>query len=228
MAVGEPRLGRTPFRDRLRPDDLDQLLTSSRRVVHPAGALIFQPGDPDQAAIVESGLARLYISASSGTQATVLYAQPGELLGVLLIMSYDSHGSAQVIAESVLTHLNVDNVRRLMATNVAIAAALAGVLAARYEHAIRTIAIHVFGSVGQRVAFDILNRASRGLGITGRLETNATQQELADGIGAARESVARAMTDLRERGFIDTSPRRIRVIDPARLEEFASALSSPS
>ena len=73
----------------------------------------------------------------------------------------------------------------------------------------------------QRVAFDLLDRASRTQLSAGHLEAAVSQQEIADGIGSARPVVAKGLTAIRARRLVDTAPRRVRIIDPAGLEAFA-------
>lgn len=167
-------------------------------------------------------MARLFLTAADGRQRSVRYAHAGELMGGLPVMNVEFIGSVQLIVDSEGIHLDVANFRQLIASDAAVAEAMARDLAARYEHSIRTIAIDAFGSVAQRLAFDLLDRACRRQLETGILETTASQQELADSIGSVREVVARALRELRDEGFIKTYRRRVVVIEPKALDDFAA------
>jgi CRP-like cAMP-binding protein len=103
----------------------------------------------------------------------------------------------------------------------AVGSALAADLAQRYSHCVRTIALHAFGSVVQRVAFDLLDRASRTQLSAGHLEAIASQQEIADGIGSVRPVVAKSLTTIRARRLVHTTHRRVQIINPAGLEALA-------
>jgi CRP-like cAMP-binding protein len=214
-------LGNTPFLERMPHASRDQLLINSARIRYPAGTIAFQPGDQDRADILERGFVRLFLTSSEGRQTTIRYVHPGELMGGLLVMGAAFDGSAQIILDSTVIHLDLATVRRRVAVDPALGSALAGDLAQRYSHCVRTIALHAFGSIVQRVAFDLLDRACRTQLSAGHLEADVSQQEIADGIGSVRPVVAKGMTTIRARRLVDTAHRRVRIIDPAGLEALA-------
>jgi CRP-like cAMP-binding protein len=214
-------LGNSPFLDRMPRASNEALLVNSARIRYAAGTIAYQPGDPDRADILETGFVRLYLTSSGGRQTTVRYVHPGELMGGLLVMGAVFDGSAQMLVDSTVIHLDLMTVRRRLAADPSVGSALAGDLAQRYSHCVRTIALHAFGSVVQRVAFDLLDRACRTQLTGGLLEAAASQQEIANGIGSARPVVARGMTAIRARHLVDTAHRRVRIIDPVGLEELA-------
>jgi CRP-like cAMP-binding protein len=214
-------LGGTPFLERMPRASREQILVNSTRIRYLAGTIAFQPGDPDRADILETGLVRLYLTSSEGRQTTVRYVHPGEFMGGLLVMGAAFDGSAQIIVDSTVIHLDLRTVRRRVDVDPAVGSALAADLAQRYSHCVRTIALHAFGSVVQRVAFDLLDRACRTQLSAGLLEAAVTQQEIADGIGSVRPVVAKGMTAIRARRLVATAHRRVRIIDPAGLEALA-------
>ena len=213
--------GGISFLDRMPHGSRDQLLVNSTRITYAAGTIAFQPGDPDRADILEMGLVRLYLTSSEGRQTTIRYVHPGELMGGLLVMGAAFDGSAQMLVDSTVTHLDLRTLRRQLEVDPRLGIALAADLAQRYSHCVRTIALHAFGSVLQRVAFDLLDRACRTQLSAGHLEAAVSQQEIADGIGSARPMVARGLTAIRARRLVDTSHRRVRIIDPVGLEALA-------
>jgi CRP/FNR family transcriptional regulator len=211
----------TPFLERMPRASREQILVNSSRIRYAAGSIAFQPGDPDRADILESGFVRLYLTSSGGRQTTIRYVHPGELMGGLLVMGAVFDGSAQIITDSTVIHLDLLTMRRQVERDPALGSALAADLAQRYSHCVRTIALHAFGSVVQRVAFDLLDRACRTQLSAGDLEAAASQQEIADGIGSARPVVAKSLTFIRARRLVKTAHRRVRIIDPAALEALA-------
>ena len=214
-------LGSTAFLDRMPRKSRDQILVKSTRIRYAAGTIPFRPGDGDRADILEKGFARLYLTSSEGRQTTIRYVHAGELMGGLLVMGGVFDGSVQMIVDSTVIHLDLLTMRRRVDVDPAVGSALAADLAQRYSHCIRTIALHAFGSVVQRVAFDLLDRASRTQLSAGHLEAAVSQQEIADGIGSARPVVAKGLTAIRARRLLDTAHRRVRIIDPAGLEALA-------
>jgi len=211
----------TPFLAGMPPKSREQILVNSTKIRYAAGTIAFQPGDPDRADILETGFARIYLSSPEGRQATIRYVHPGELMGGLLVMGAVFDGSVQMILDSTVIHLDLLTVRRRVEVDPAVGGALAADLAHRYSHCVRTIALHAFGSVVQRVAFDLLDRASRTQLSAGHLEAAVSQQQIADGIGSVRPVVAKCMTEIRARRLVDTAQRRVRIIDPAGLEGLA-------
>jgi CRP/FNR family transcriptional regulator, cyclic AMP receptor protein len=211
----------TPFLDCLPPKSREQLVVNSTKLRYAAGTIAFQPGDPDRADILETGFARIYLSSSEGRQATIRYVHPGELMGGLLVMGAAFDGSVQIVVASTVIHLDLLAVRRRVVADAALGNAVAADLALRYSHAVRTIGLQAFGSVLQRVAFDLLERATRSQLSTGLLEADVSQQEIADGIGSARQVVARGLAGLRSRGLVTTTHRHVRILDPVRMEALA-------
>jgi CRP/FNR family transcriptional regulator len=214
-------LNSTPFLERMPRESRALILLNSTRIRYPAGTIAFHPGDADRADILENGFARLYLTSSQGRQTTIRYVHPGELMGGLLVVGGVFDGSVQMLVDSTVIHLDLLTMRRRVDIDPAVGSALAADLARRYSHCIRTIALHAFGSVVQRVAFDVLDRACRTQLSRGHLEAAASQQEIADGIGSARPVVAKGLSIIRARGLVDTSLRRVRIIDPAGLEAMA-------
>jgi CRP/FNR family transcriptional regulator len=217
------KLGSIAFLDRLSRESREQVLVNSTRMRYGAASIAYQAGDADRADILETGLARLYLTSAEGRQTTIRYAHPGELMGGLLVMGGVFEGSVQMLVDSTVIHLDLPTVRRRVEVDAALGNALAADLAQRYSHAVRTIAVHAFGSVVQKVAFDLLDRACRTQLSGGHLVAAVSQQEIADGIGSVRPVVTKGMTFIRSRRLVDTAHRRVRIIDPAGLEALAFA-----
>jgi CRP-like cAMP-binding protein len=90
-------------------------------------------------------------------------------------------------------------------------------LAVRLRQGSRLIAIRTLGNIRERLAYDLLERATRSQLVVGRLDVIATHGELADSIGSSREVVGRALSGLRAAGIVETTPGLVRVIEPLRL-----------
>lgn len=206
------------FRSLLSPANRRRLLQGSRRALFPAGAVAVRPDSPPAAFLIESGLARMYWDVPDGRQATISILRPTELAGGATAAGQPSWLFMQVITESLVTVLDVDNLRHLTATELDVSAAINEHLVMRVRDAYRLIAVRSLGNIRERMAYDLLDRASKSQLDTGRLEVTATQADLADSIGSSREVMSRALKELRFSGIIETAPGAIRVLDPARLE----------
>ena len=82
---------------------------------------------------------------------------------------------------------------------------------------VRVVTVRTLGTIRERLAFDLLERASLEQLRSGRFEFAVTQEELADAIGSVREVVNGQLADLRKTGVVATSRGRIRVDDVERL-----------
>jgi len=144
-------------------------------------------------------------------------------MGGLLATGAIFEGSTQITVSSKALRLDARTVRKQVEIDGELAKAMTAELAIRYAHIIRTLSVHLFGTMLQRIAFDLLERACREQLAHGTLEVRASHDEIANGIGSVRQVVSRGLSDLREMGLVATGQRRIQILEPARLEELAVA-----
>jgi len=211
----------TPFLDRLSADSRRAILVNSRAVEYPAGTFVYQPSDERYAEVIESGFIRVFVTSSEGRQATVRYVHAGQVLGVLRVLSAPYEGSAHALVDSVGLRFDSNLFLKRIQTDLAFAGVLIDELALGYGRTTQIMALHAFGSIQQKVAFDLLDRAGQGQLAHGQLVASASQQDIADGVGSVRQVVARALTELRRRGLIESTPRQVRILDPEGLEAVA-------
>jgi CRP/FNR family transcriptional regulator len=195
-----------------------RLEAGSKRLDYRAGSLPHHASGPDRVFIVERGLIRIFWSDTDGRQATVAFMGSSELIGGTTMMGDQwAGGSLQAVVDTTLLMLDVGAARRAAATEIDVCAAVAIHLAAQVKNALRLIAVRSLGTVSQRLAFDILERACRKQLETGHLEARVTHADLADSIGSSREVVSRTLSDYRAAGFVETAPRCVRVLKPMAL-----------
>jgi CRP/FNR family transcriptional regulator, cyclic AMP receptor protein len=213
----------------LSPEQQGRLLDHSHTVQYRAGVMPFGPGGPGRALLVKRGLARIYLSAPDGRQATVAFGRPGNLIGarnlipIVPLLEEAPLTSVQAVVDSTFTLLDLETVRNLAATDIDVVSAIATHLAQRVHYDLRVIAVRTLGTVLERLAFDLLNRACQSQLDVGRLESRATQEELAYSIGASREAVSRTLKELRDAGIVETGTGVTRLLDPVRLERVVQA-----
>jgi CRP-like cAMP-binding protein len=212
-AVGET----VDFLSLLSDDQRRRLLERSTQAVHPAGTVIFGSESPPGAFLLDRGLVRDFWSVPDGRQATVAFFHSKELIGATLIMVRAPTTYSQVVIESTLTTLDVETVRNLATTDIEVTRAVGTHLATMVRNAFRLIAVRSLGSIAERMAFDLLERACRSQLAVGRLEVRATHAALADSIGSSREVVSRTLRQLRSLGIVETTPGFVRLLDPERL-----------
>jgi CRP/FNR family cyclic AMP-dependent transcriptional regulator len=202
--------------DLLTPPDRDELLRGSRRLHYPAGAAYHQDEAAPIALVVESGLIRIFVSSPDGRQASVAYFHPGDSYAALeLIPTGPAH--LQALTESTVLLLDPENMTRLVTRNPRVCEATIRIMGSELAHLVRIISVRSLGSMTERLAFDLLERASETQLRKGELVCHLTHDQLAHSIGSSREVVSRIISDLRRRGLLVTSPRQIRVVDVSQL-----------
>ncbi len=142
-----------------------RVLERSTRAVYSAGTIAFRPGDPLRAYLVERGLLRIFMSIPDGRQATVAFIHASELAGGVTIMTRPPSVFAQVVVESILTTLEVETVRRVVARENQVSRAVATHLATQVRDAFRLIAVRSLGSIRERLAYDLAIKGFRATGI---------------------------------------------------------------
>jgi CRP-like cAMP-binding protein len=167
--------------------------------------------------VIEEGLVRVYWSVPDGRQATVAFLHKNEMGGAVFGVRHPVWFYVQIVTDSVLRFMNLKTFRDLAAHEVHVTAAITAQQESRIRNAFRLIAVRSLGDIRERLAFDLLERACQSQLAVGRLEVAETQANLADSIGSSREVVSRTLRGLRAAGFVETSPRVIRIVDPVRL-----------
>ncbi len=207
------------FLARLPPRAAEALLGEALRLDLPPGAVVYRDDEAPRVVVVVSGVLRLFMGDPDGRQVTVLYAHPGDVLGLALTLGGPAPVSIQAVCAASVLALRADALRALVAADPVVARACAEELSGQLFRAFEEVAANAFRTVHQRVAQHLLDLATPEDDV---LVARVSQQEVADAVGSVREVVARAMHELRDRGLIETARDRIVLLDPLRLSEEAS------
>jgi len=217
MSAIEVAAASTDFLSLLTPTARDQLLRTSRRVDFRAGEIVYRPGEGERVVIVTRGIVRLYFQDAEGRQATLLFGHAGAILGVVNVLGEIPQVFAQAIVRTSAIQVDHRVFRDLINRDLSTANVVARYLATRLRRTMELVGLRTIGSIRQRLAYDLLDRACREQLETGRLIVEASQAELADSIGTSREVAARALSVLRSEGLITTRRGTVRIENPTRL-----------
>ncbi|HEX5088687.1 MAG TPA: Crp/Fnr family transcriptional regulator [Nocardioides sp.] len=198
---------------------LDELLAGGDRADYPLGTTIYRDGDAPRAMLVLRGLLRVYMTSPEGRQVTVRYARPGDVLGIAAVVGGPADVSVQTLDDVSLFRIDRRILTAAAKRDARVSWALAEELNRRLYETLQQTAVNAFGSVRQRVATHLLDLASAQQRPGAELVARVTQQELSEAVGSSREVVARVLRDLRLEGLVATGSERIRVLDPAALQE---------
>lgn len=220
VALGRSHFGALP------EDVLARLTAGAVRLEVPAGTELIPPGTIPRLFLMVGGVAKTYLIAPNGRQATVRYARQGDIVAATSV--YDQRpcipGLRTVTAATVLAFA-MEAVQALAHSDVRVANALNVEMAHRLYAYFAELAGTTFGSLRERVVRHLLDVASeqqRGPALVARL----SQQELADAVGSVREVVARVLGKLREDGLVRTGDGEVELVDLPRLAEEAPALAT--
>jgi CRP/FNR family transcriptional regulator len=189
------------------------------RRAYPKGKPVFHQGDLGQALyLVERGRVRLFRTHLGGQEKTLGYVGPGEIFGEMSLL--DGSASALAEEEALLLVLHREAYLALIRRLPLIAHNLARLLAHRLREADLELDLMAFEEAKSRVAYALLKLLRQGMGP----KIRARQQELAALAGASRETVTRALQELKAQGAVRLAPGVVEVLSPALLEEVAFGL----
>lgn len=212
-------------------EDLAALAALGHHRTYPRGARLFLEGAPSDAAyVVVEGRARVFTATAEGNEVTLCVRGPGDLIGEMGALDPGSPRSAGVVALDTLRCqvVGAAELQQFLATHPRATLAVLRLVVARLRDADRRRT--EFGSYNAtrrlaRVLVEAADEAAARRPAASRQEhvlgLSLSQRELAGLIGASRESVARALAELRGRGLVATGRRAITIRDSAGLRSYA-------
>jgi len=213
------------FLGELRRAEFAEVLQSAYLVDLPAEAHLLGRSQAGGLWMVISGLVRIFVPSPDGRQPTVQHAVPGQLIGLAALFGGRSRLHAQTVLPSRLLALDPHRLCGLLSSRPQLMLAAACQLAGQQEQVIERLSTRTFKSVAQRVAEYLLDLSSAEDLAGGVLPL--TQRELADAVGASRESVARALSGFRQQGLVETQPARLQVLRPEELRRVSQSGRPP-
>lgn len=190
------------------------------------GAVLFHEGDSgDQLFIVVDGKIKLGRHGSTGRENLLAVLGPGQMFGELSVFDPGPRSTtATAVTRCELRVLEHGELDSWLTGRPEVALGLLGQLAARLRRSNDVVSDLVFSDVPGRVAKALLDLAGRfgertpaGLVVHHEL----TQEELAQLVGASRETVNKALADFAARGWIRLEPRSVTIIEMERVERRA-------
>lgn len=204
----------------------DALTQLARRCVSrsvSAGHVLFTTGEECRGLyLIESGRVRIYRTDPAGREQVLHIEGPGRTVAELPLFDGGPYpASAITIEESRLVFLPRADFEYLYRTQPDIAQAVIRALGRRLRHMVHLAETLAFRDVAARLAMLLVGYAERaGTPVASgvEIELDRTQEEIAHEIGTARESVSRAMKQLRRKGLIEPLERnRLLIPDVSRL-----------
>ncbi|HET8654765.1 MAG TPA: Crp/Fnr family transcriptional regulator [Longimicrobiaceae bacterium] len=193
--------------------------------------ILFREGDPCRGLyLVIEGDVRLYRANPDGLEQVFGVFGPGESLDEVSLFDDGPHlASARAVESGRVLFLPFAEVQALYRTHPEVAHAVVRELSQRVRRLTSLVDRVALKDVPTRVAAAVLGYAEEAgaLGSGGAFRLPRTQEELAAELATTRESVARALHDLRERGVIRQRRAHVEVLDDRRLRTLARGAGRP-
>jgi CRP-like cAMP-binding protein len=190
------------------------------------GDVLFNEGDDgSQLYIVTEGKVKLGRSSADGRENLLAILGPGQMFGELSFFDPGPRSAtATAVTDVELKSLSHEALSPVLATHSDVALALLHQLAGRLRRTNEVVGDLVFSDVPGRVAKALLDLAGRfGRKADDGIHVNhdLTQEELAQLVGASRETVNKALADFASRGWMRLEPRSVVILDLERLQRRA-------
>jgi CRP/FNR family transcriptional regulator, cyclic AMP receptor protein len=226
MTHVEDVLRRAPLFDALSEEDYSALRAGVSTVHLNRGERLFSEGDTgDKLYIILSGKIKLTKAAPDGRENLLSVHGPGEMFGELSLFDpIPRTSSASAVTNAELAGVAHEDLRSWLTTRPEVAMHLLQALAKRLRRINEVKADLVFTDVPGRVAKALLDLAERfGVPTPAGIQVNhdLTQEELAQLVGASRETVNKALADFAARGWLQLAAKSVLLTDVDRLRKRA-------
>jgi CRP/FNR family cyclic AMP-dependent transcriptional regulator len=220
--VDEAVIRKAPIFTGLDASAADALRASMNLVKLRKGQSLFKEGDDgDHLFVVSSGKVKLGTKSVDGRENLLMILGPGDMFGELsLFDSGPRTATATAVTDSKLLALGQDKVIPWVKEHPEVSLQLLARLASRLRRTNEVVGDLVFSDVPGRVAKALIDlgvkfgdKRSEGLFVNHDL----TQEELAQLVGASRETVNKALADFAQRGWLRLEARSVMILDYERL-----------
>lgn len=190
------------------------------------GDVLFSEGDRgDSLYVIIAGKVKLGRASGDGRESLIAVLGAGEMFGELSLFDPGPRlTSATVVSETDVIALGNEDLQKFLAEHPAVAMKMLAGLARRLRRTNEGLSDLVFTDVPGRVAKALLDLGTRfgepsSEGV--KVNHDLTQEELAQLVGASRETVNKALADFASRGWLVLGAKAVTILDIDRLRRRA-------
>jgi len=204
------------------PTAVEALSSALEPVEFPRAHVIFAEGEPgDRLYIIVSGKVKIGRRSGDGRENLLAVFGPSDMFGELSIFDPGPRTStATTVTEVRAVTMDRSALHEWIGKRPEIADQLLRVIARRLRRTNNMLADLIFTDVPGRVAKALLQLAQRfGSQEAGMLRVthDLTQEEIAQLVGASRETVNKALADFAHRGWLRLEGKSVLILEPDRL-----------
>ena len=206
---------------------------NSRPVVYPKGAILVAEGQEARGVyVVCSGRVKLVATSAEGRSLITQLVEPGEAIGLSAVVSgREVLVSARALETTSVKFVTKSDFLEFLRAHGEVGFRVARHIANSYHCAhnlVRSIALS--SSASEKLARLVIDRCDKeGVRVEAgiRVRFTLTHEEVAQMIGASRETVTRALGSLRRQEIVSQRGAFLLVRDPERLAALAQAEAAP-
>lgn len=187
-----------------------------------AGEVLFTQGDPGDAFyVIERGDIEISVHSSDGRKLALDVHRDGEVFGEIALFGGNRTASATALTDCTLRRIRRSDVLSALRRDPDLALDFIDVLCARLRTVSAKVEERAFLPVPARLASRLLYLDGKIARPDGTLMVS--QADLADFVGATRESTAKTLARWRARNWIALSRGSVRILDRDALEDLADS-----
>lgn len=203
----------------LSPEQREAVASHMSERLYQRGATIFREGDEGEAAcFVREGAVKVYRLAANGQEQILGLFGPGQPFGLVAVAGGRTYPATAEAAEDCRVWLlRREAMERLMASYPTLATAVLREVGSRLRQAQDRVHSLSVRSVRQRLAAYLLERAPSEAGVV-TVRLSMTHQELGAYLGASRETITRAIAQLKRQGAVRSETADLLMVDLTLLQ----------
>jgi CRP/FNR family transcriptional regulator len=210
----------------LSSDLLKSFSASSHLATYPGGALLFIEGQkPRGAFVLCSGKVKLSTTSREGKVLILKIVEPGEVMGLSAVIAGEAYEiTAETLEPSLVNFVDGDGLLRLMERSGELGLRSAQAVSREFQYAYREIHELVLARSSSGKLARLLLSWMTGVEKENRefrVQTPVTHEEMAQRIGASRETVTRLLSELRKKDLIRLDGATLVIKNRTALEAMA-------
>jgi CRP-like cAMP-binding protein len=207
------------FRDLAR-SEVERLAQTTRMITCPRGRTIYRAGEANEALfLLKTGRVQIARDSGDGKRLISAVLGPHTFFGEMALVGqrFPQDSTAEAIEDALICVLSRKDLERLILQHPKVGLRFLEQLSARLLETEAVVHDFAFKGVPARLAGALLRLADTAADGTIR----ASHQELADMIGAYRETATLTLDEFRKRGLVELGRRSIELLDRRALEQLA-------
>ena len=177
---------------------------------------VYLEGDePTRVYFVQAGRVKTVKTTAGGKELITGLYGPGEFFGYLALLDHTPHtDTAVAVEESELLYIPKDDFTQLLLRNAEVGQQFIRLLAGRVSKRETQLLAMAYSSIRRRVADTLLHLHAQA-GPDGRIQL--AREDMAALVGTAPESLIRTLSEFKQDGLVELTPKNIRVLEPEKL-----------